>query len=92
MVLSGFVEFSVAFILLGAVSVAGRVVARVFQAIFLLAISSLESSTRSVIDDHCNLVCALHARTDERARDSGVARKIRRDGNVFLMGYIFWPS
>lgn len=38
MVLSGFVEFSVAFILLGAVSVAGRVVALVFQAIFLLAI------------------------------------------------------
>jgi hypothetical protein len=38
MVLAGFVEFSVAFILLGAVSVAGRVVALAFQAIFLLAI------------------------------------------------------
>ena len=38
MVLAGFVEFSVAFILLGAVSIAGRVVAMGFQAIFLLAI------------------------------------------------------
>lgn len=38
MVLAGFVEFSVAFILLGAVSIAGRVVALVFQAIFMLAI------------------------------------------------------
>ncbi len=38
MVLAGFVEFSVAFILLGAVSIAGRIVALVFQAIFMLAI------------------------------------------------------
>ncbi len=38
MVLAGFVEFCVAFVLLGAVSIAGRVVALVFQAIFMLAI------------------------------------------------------
>ena len=38
MLLAGFVEFSVAFILLGAASIAGRVVALGFQAIFMLAI------------------------------------------------------
>ena len=38
MVLAGFVEFCVAFVLLGAISIAGRVVALVFQAIFMLAI------------------------------------------------------
>ena len=38
MLLAGFVEFVVAFILLGAASVAGRIVALGFQAIFMLAI------------------------------------------------------
>jgi hypothetical protein len=38
MLLAGFVEFSVAFVLLGAASIAGRVVALAFQAIFMLAI------------------------------------------------------
>jgi hypothetical protein len=38
MLLAGFVEFSVAFILLGAASIAGRLVALGLQAIFLLAI------------------------------------------------------
>ena len=38
MVLAGFVEFNMAFILLGAVSVAGRLVALGLQAVFMLAI------------------------------------------------------
>lgn len=38
MMLAGFLEFSVAFVLLGAVSVGGRVVALVLQGIFMLAI------------------------------------------------------
>ena len=38
MLLAGFVEFGVAFILLGATSIAGRLVALGFQAIFMLAI------------------------------------------------------
>lgn len=39
MVLAGFIEFNVTFILLGAVSVIGRLVALGFQAIFVLAIA-----------------------------------------------------
>jgi len=69
MVLAGFVEFSVAFVL-------GN-----------LRVWAARRDWSS--DDHCDLVCALHARADERTRDPGAARKIGRDGNVFHDGFVF---
>ncbi len=84
MVLAGFVEFNLAFILLGAASIVARVVAVGFQSIFAAGHPAVRADRRDrPPDDHCDPIRAVLPRADQLALHTRATRKISLDGSLF---------
>ena len=88
MTVSGFVEFNLAFILLGAASIVGRLVALGLQMIFILAIFQFGILDARSLDDRRDLVRALFPRTHGGSPHACAAREGIVDRSLFHDGLV----